>query len=359
MPRSDSEEGFPPPKRRSRLGVPRDDPKTLDMLTDAEIKRRMAAIRDHAREVLEDPLSEWRTGRLEGCEHEIRYVRFGRDWAERAIKMYFDHFRGPAVSLLPLDDITHVIAFWQPEWAKSTEDSDDNDDDPQQPRKILMGFRVHGGKLHYWAAWAMSEGTTKRMYKRRWGALMRSAVRPEIDEFYDAARASADREGRRVTCALCGCDEPPGQRMNVDHMGPAYYSRILLEFCRTRGWQREDNSIAVLINARPSRPGEARNFPCMPLVLETVPPTAAGDFAEYHRNFPKTLRLLCGTCNKAGPQRPPPSPFPYTVGGKVIINNPWPQPLAPVRSISYGPPVTIDFIESHVLPPAPPTSEQD
>lgn len=363
----DPEAGLPAPKRKSTLGVPRDDPKTLEPLTDAEIKRRMAAIREHARQVLEDPLSEWRTGRLEGTEHDIRYVRFGSDWAKRAIEMYFDHFRGPAVSLLPIKEITHVLAFWQPEWARTNRDNEDDDDhndhndddEPGRPRKILMGFRVHGGRLHYWAAWAVSEGSIENNYRRRWDFLMRAAVHPETRAFYEAARAAANREGRRVTCALCGCEEAPGARLHVDHTGPAFYSRILLEFCRSRGWQREDGSIAVTINARPSEPGEAPTYPCMPLVLETVPPTAAADFAEFHRNFDKTLRLLCRKCNGAGPQKPKRSPFKYTVGGRLIVNNPWPRPLSPVRGTYYSSSVTIERIESPALPRAPPTSEED
>lgn len=367
MPRPDTEDadaGLPPPKRRSTLGVPRDDPKTLDTLTDAEIKRRMAAIREHARKVLEDPSSEWRTGRLEGCEHEIRYVRFGRDWADRTIEMYFDHFRGPAVSLLPIKEITHVIAFWQPEWARASRDNEDDDgnrsdDEPSRPRKILMGFRVHGGRLHYWAAWALSEGSIENNYRRRWDFMMRAAVHPETRAFYEAARAAADLEGRRVTCALCGCEEPPGTQLHVDHVGPAFFSRILLEFCRSRGWQREDGSIAVQINARLSEPGEARPYPCMPLVIESVPPTAAADFAEYHRNFDKTLRLLCRKCNGAGPQKPKRSSFKYTVGGRIIANNPWPRPLSPVRGTYYVSPTTIEILKSPALPRAPPTSEQD
>lgn len=357
MPRSDDEEGFPPPKRRSTLGIPvirGDMPEPLNI---TEIRERMTDIRKHAASLLDDPETPRREVTLEGCTEPVTVVRLGRDWTDQAVELYGKYFRGPALNLLQPADITHLVAFRRPAWATSTwRPTDENTE--RRPGQVLFALRVKGGKIHYWSAWAMYEGKYETMVRGIWHDLMRAETYPETNAFYNTARAAADSEGRKLTCALCGCSEEPGQTLHVDHAAPAHYARILLDFCRSRGWAREDGSIGTSINARHARPGEPWTYAFMPLVLETVPSTVAADFAEYHRNN-MTLRLLCGTCNNAVEQKPVTGMAKYNIGGKIVASDQYPRlPLPPIQTHYYQP-VHVDLVPPAALPPAPATSEED
>lgn len=355
MPRSDDDEGFPPPKRRSTLGIPVIRGDMPEPLTSAEIKRRLLALRAHAKMLLDDPSTARYEYKIEGCgDNRVSVVRFGADMTASAVELYRDYFRGPAPTALNPRDITHLVAFRRPEWATR-----DGSVSERQENQILFAFRVHGGKTHYWPAWVFADGGSNALRNKRWHELMRHTIIPETIAFYADARASADSEGRTLTCALCGAAEKTGQRLHVDHAGPAYFATILFEFCRSRGWVREDGSVGVSINCRLAEPGEKRTMELMPIVLETVPPTVAGDFAEYHRGFPKTLRLLCGKCNNNKANKPDAVLERYKVGGRLFASDQYPRPPSPPAQTFVYQGLRLTLLPPSALPPAPPTSEQD
>lgn len=326
-PATETEDGWVM-KRRSTLGVPvirgdAPDPETQD-----EIKAAVKDILELAEIILSKPeLTEPRVIRLSGTPFSVTSVRLGPEATAEVRRIYRRHFGGPAVRIIPANDIEDVRAFYLPAEAVYSRYAG------SMQKFVHLALSLKDGTHHHWNYWGAYSGLDGTPYRNAWRGAMRSAVRPECDEFYDQRKRAAG--GAPLTCAVCGVAETDTPHQ-VDHCQPSFFSRILVEFCRLKGLERSDGRIESCIMARKTREGEIGNYhPLTPVMLETVPPSLATDFAAYHRSFAKELRILCAPCNRKEAATVPRKIKQYTIGGRLVAERLGPhdrdRPVSPVE----------------------------
>eukprot|EP00741_Cyanophora_paradoxa_P004207 tig00000788_g4085.t1 len=292
-----------PPKRRSTShlpGVPvkiamRDPPERPTLKRMGEM---LAEVRAEGERMLRDERCPLVTVTFAGTERPVRVVRMPPEALRTALAVYAE-FHGPAPRRLRAGEIERLLAFRLPKWAARQ-----ISDAPRNPRRpqweegdgpVRLAFELKDGTCHFWNDWNASEARYPTILSACWNALMREAIEPETSAFYRARKSAA----ARLTCEGCGAAEGE-ETFHVDHMGPAYFTDILFAFCRSRCLTRKEATgerAVVGIRARPPGPGEKTWHPLLPVVVETDPPFLTSLFADYHRAYPKTLRILCKGCN--------------------------------------------------------------